>query len=479
MTRSQAVLAIDQGTSGTKAIVVTPDGQVLGSANAGVRPSYGPDGSVEQDPHELLESVIDAGRRALDDAGVRVDAIGLANQGETVLAWDPSTGEPIGPALVWQDRRSQGVCDRLAEGAAELESISGLPLDPYFAAPKMAWLREHRTRDGVVTTSDAWLVHRLTGEFVTDASTASRTMLLDLASTDWSDRALEVFGLAREALPRVVDCAEVVGETRAFGAATPLSGLMVDQQAALLAHDCRTRGATKCTYGTGAFLLTNTGDRPHRGGGGLVPSVAWRLGGTPTYCVDGQVYTVSSAVRWLVDMGIVPGAEQLDDVGDTVASAGSVTFVPAFAGLAAPWWRGDVKASLAGLGLDTNAGHVVRALFEGIAAQVAAMVDAAGVAAGSALTHLQVDGGLTQSRLLMQTQADLLQIPVEVYGSGDATAHGVAVAARMGFDATDVAVPTRWQRSTVFDPVMSADHARAIRARHERAVAAILEAGPS
>ena len=472
---AQAVLAIDQGTSGTKAIVVDPEGQVLGSASTTVRPVYGPDGSVEQDPDELLDSVIGAGRLALDRAGVRVDAVGLANQGETVLAWDRSTGEALGNALVWQDRRSQSVCDRLASSAAELSDISALPLDPYFAAPKMAWIREHRTTDGVVTTSDVWLVHRLTGEFVTDASTASRTMLLDLERTDWSERALEVFALTRDQQPRVVDCAEVIGETTAFGGSVPVSGLMVDQQAALLAHDCRSVGATKCTYGTGAFLLTNTGTRPHRDRGGLVASVAWRFNGVPTYCVDGQVYTVSSAVRWLIDMGVLASPESLDTVARRVDDAGSVTFVPSFAGLAAPWWRGDVKASLSGLGLDTSPGHVVRALFDGIGAQVAAMVDAAAVAAGNPLTHLQVDGGLTQSRLLMQTQADLLQIPVEVYGSSDATAHGVAVAARMGVDATTVSVPTRWQRATVYEPLMSADQAHEIRARHDRAVARLLE----
>jgi glycerol kinase len=202
--------------------------------------------------------------------------------------------------------------------------------------------------------------------------------------------------------------------------------------------------------------------------------VAWRFDSTPTYCVDGQVYTVSSAVRWLIDMGIVASAEELDVVAARVDNAGSVSFVPAFAGLAAPWWRSDVKASLSGLGLDSNAGHVVRALFEGIAAQVAAMVDAAGIAAGAPLTHLQVDGGLTQSRLLMQTQADLLQIPVEVYGSSDATAHGVAIAARMGIDGASVAVPARWQRSTVYEPIMHPDLAGAIRERHDRSVARML-----
>ncbi|WP_030574456.1 FGGY family carbohydrate kinase [Streptomyces aureocirculatus] len=474
------VLAVDQGTSGTKALVVCPERGVIGSGGAPVRPRYLPGGHVEVAPDELLSSVVDAGRAALADAGEPVAAVGLANQGETVLAWDPATGEPLTDALVWQDRRAEPLCAELAAHADELKALTGLPLDPYFAAPKMAWVRRHLTRSGVVTTSDAWLVHRLTGAFVTDAATAGRTQLLDLDSVTWSERALDVFGLTGEPLPRVVDAAEEIGTTTAFGAEIPLTGLLVDQQAALLAQDVTEPGSAKCTYGTGAFLLAQTGSRPRRGDSGLVTCVAWRLGGSSSYCLDGQVYTAASAVRWLTDLGVIGGARDIDPIGSAVPDAGGVAFVPALAGLAAPWWRGDLRGSLTGLGLDTTAGHLVRALCEGIAAQVAELADAAADDLGEPLRTLRVDGGLTRSELLMQTQADLLQLPVEVSAMADVTALGVAAVARLGLDPRlglrDV-VPD-WRPAAVYEPRIGPDEAAARRAGFRAQVAALLERRP-
>ncbi|MFE2385955.1 FGGY family carbohydrate kinase, partial [Streptomyces misionensis] len=322
------VLAVDQGTSGTKALVVCPERGVLGTGYAEVRPRHRPGGLVEADPEELYGSVLAAGRRALAEAGTDVVALGLANQGETVLAWDPDTGRPLTDALVWQDRRAQTVCAELSGHAEELRQLTGLPLDPYFAAPKMAWIRRHLTREGVVTTSDAWLVHRLTGAFVTDAATAGRTQLLDLDRVRWSSRALDLYGLAGEHLPEITDVAQPVGTTRAFGPKIPLTGLIVDQQAALLAQRLTAPGAAKCTYGTGAFLLAHTGERPRRGGSGLVSCVAWRLAGTTSYCLDGQVYTAASAVHWLAGLGVIGSAADLDPVGGTVPDSGGDTFVP-------------------------------------------------------------------------------------------------------------------------------------------------------
>ncbi|WP_405386730.1 FGGY family carbohydrate kinase [Streptomyces sp. NBC_01102] len=448
------VLAIDQGTSGTKALVICPERGVIGSGSAPVRPRYASGGVVEADPAELLGSVLDAGRQALDEAGEPVAAVGLANQGETVLAWDPATGLPLTDAVVWQDRRAEALCAELAEHGKELKQLTGLPLDPYFAAPKMAWIRRELTREGVVTTSDSWLVHRLTGAFVTDAATAGRTQLLDLHDTDWSPRALEIFGLSDERLPAVVDCAGPVGTTTAFGGDIPLTGLLVDQQAALLAQNALEPGNAKCTYGTGAFLLAQTGTRPSTGSSGLVSCVAWRLGGHTNYCLDGQVYTAASAVRWLTDLGVISGAADLDPVGSGVPDSGGVTFVPALAGLAAPWWRGDLRGSVTGLGLDTTAGHLVRALCEGIAAQVVALTEAAAADLGSPLTALRVDGGLTRSALLMQTQADLLQRPVEVSALPDVTALGAGAVARLGLDPRlDVRHATpEWKPSAVYEP---------------------------
>ncbi|MEU6994189.1 FGGY family carbohydrate kinase [Streptomyces sp. NPDC046465] len=474
------VLAVDQGTSGTKALVVCPERGVLGTGAAQVRPRFLPGGLVEVDPAELFASVVDAGRRALADAGEPVAAIGLANQGETVLAWDPDTGEPLTDALVWQDRRAESVCAELAEHADELRRLTGLPLDPYFAAPKMAWIRRHRTRQGVVTTSDAWLVHRLTGAYVTDAATAGRTQLLDLDDVQWSPRALELYGLEAERLPRIVDAAGPVGTTTAFGPELPVTGLLVDQQAALLGQDVTASGSAKCTYGTGAFLLAQTGDRPRRGPSGLVSCVAWRLAGRSSYCLDGQVYTVASAVRWLTDLGVIAGAEEIDPVGSAVPDAGGVTFVPALAGLAAPWWRGDVRGSLTGLGLDTAAGHLVRALCEGVCAQVVALADAVAADLGEPLTSLRVDGGLTRSALLMQTQADLLQLPVEVSALPDVTALGAAAVARIGLDPSLTvadAVP-KWRPAAVYEPRIDADAAAERLAGFRTAVTALLERTP-
>ncbi|GHH51231.1 FGGY family carbohydrate kinase [Streptomyces candidus] len=466
------VLAVDQGTSGTKALVVCPERGVIGTGEAAVHPRYLPGGRVEVAPAELYASVVEAGRKALAAAGEPVAAVGLANQGETVLAWDPATGEPHTEALVWQDRRAGALCEELRAHAEQLSHLTGLPLDPYFAAPKMAWIRRHLTRVGVVTTSDAWLVHRLTGAFVTDTATAGRTQLLDLDRGAWSPAALDVFGLGDERLPDVVDSDVCVGTTRAFGPGIPLTGLLVDQQAALFAQGATEAGAVKCTYGTGAFLLAQAGGRPVRPSSGLVGCVAWRLRRRTSYCLDGQVYTAASAVRWLTDLGVIAGAHDLDRVGGSVPDSGGVTFVPALAGLAAPWWRSDARGSLTGLGLDTGAGHLVRALCEGIAAQVAELVDAVGEDLGARPAVLRVDGGLTRSALLMQAQADLLQLPVEVAEMPDATARGVAAVARLGLDArldvTDV-VPVH-RASAVYEPRIGQGEARERRERFRDAV---------
>ena len=460
------VLAIDQGTSATKALLVGPGAEVLGRGEVPVRTrSVGADG-VEADPEELFESVVAAGRQALAAAGgAGADAVALANQGETVLAWDRRTGRPLSPAIVWQDRRASGVCARLAGRSAELTAITGLPLDPYFAAPKMTWLRENLAQPisgaGTVTTTDTWLLARLGTGYVTDAATASRTLLLDLDRAVWSQTACAAFGLDPAALPEVADCAGVVGETPVFGPSLPVAGIAVDQQAALLAEGCLAAGDAKCTYGTGAFLLVTTGTRAARSGSGLSTSVAWRLGGAVTYCLDGQVYTAGSALRWLTGAGVLREPGELDAVGGTVPDAGGLTFVPALAGLGAPYWAPGARGLLTGLHLGSSRGHIARAVAEGIAASVALLVSAAVADLGRPLTALRADGGLTRSRLLMQAQADLLQMPVLVCRSADATALGVAALARLGTgDAASAAeaVGTA-EAETVVEPSVTADQA--------------------
>ena len=449
------VLAIDQGTSATKALLVGPDAEVLGRGEVPVRTrSVGADG-VETDPEELFASVVEAGAQALA-AGGPAHAVALANQGETVLAWDRATGTPLSPAIVWQDRRSAGVCGRLADQAAELSAISGLPLDPYFAAPKMTWLRENLTTAGTVTTTDTWLLHRLGAGYVTDAATASRTMLLDLDAVTWSDRACAAFGLEAAALPAVADCAGFAGETTAFGPALPITGIAVDQQAALLAEGCLAAGDAKCTYGTGAFLLVTTGPAAVRSGSGLSASVAWRLGGATTYCLDGQVYTAGSALRWLTEIGVLGAPADLDAVGETVPDAGGVIFVPALAGLGAPHWEPGARGLFTGLHLGAGRGQLARATAEGIAASVTLLARAAAGDLEAPLTSLRVDGGLTRSRLLMQAQADLLQLPVLICRAADATALGVAALARLGVGEAPLGPA---EVETIIEPAITADEA--------------------
>jgi glycerol kinase len=471
------ILAIDQGTSATKAIVVDDGGCVRSIAEVALRPDYLPGGGVEQDPQALLDSVITAGRTALAEAGLPVGAVALANQGETVLAWDRATGEPRSPAIVWQDRRAESICSELSTAAHVVRSRTGLVLDPYFSAPKMAWIRRNLTDSGVVTTTDAWLVHRLCGAFVTDSATASRSLLTDLDRGQWDDELLNLFGLAGEALPEIVGCDEIVGTTDVFGPRLPVAGLIVDQQAALLAESCLEPGSAKCTYGTGAFLLAQLGDDPARSSSGLTTSVAWRFRGRTSYCVDGQVYTAAAAVRWASELGLVESAEHLD--ATAAASSEGALCVPALAGLAAPWWDSGATASFTGMTLSTGRGQLVRALLEGIAAQVAGLAELIAADLGQPLTRLRVDGGLTRSRVLMQAQADLAQIPIDVYPSSHATALGAAACARLALDSTidPAAAVGEWVPQHTYEPRWPADHAAEFLARWKRAADAALS-GP-
>jgi len=367
--------------------------------------------------------------------------------------------------VVWQDGRSKTVTDRLAasaDGVAdEVATRTGLVLDPYFSAPKMRWIRDEWTTDGVVTTTDAWLVHRLCGAYVTDSSTASRSLALAVDEVRWDGGLLDLFGLGGEDLPRVVASDEVVGTTTVFGPEIPVAGLIVDQQAALLAQSCLEAGSAKCTYGTGAFLLANVGERAVRSTTGLTTSVAWTLRDRTAYCLDGQVYTAASAVRWLVDLGVLEKATDVDGVA--AAEPGGVLCVPSFAGAAAPWWRSDATASLTGLTLASGRAEVVRAVLDGIAAQVAVLMGSVEGDLGRSLSVLRVDGGLTHSRVLMQAQSDLAQTPVELYPGAHATALGAAAAARLALDPGLSAAEAvgAWQPERVYTPDWSTDRATA------------------
>ncbi|MEP7203121.1 MAG: FGGY family carbohydrate kinase [Ilumatobacteraceae bacterium] len=472
------VLAIDQGTSATKAVVVGDDGTVLSLAEAPIQIRASSDGAVELDPEELWASVIAAGAEALVDAGSpSLDAIGLANQGETVMAWDRTTGTPRGPAIVWQDRRAEVICERLRDHSALLAEHTGLELDPYFVAPKIVWLREQIGGEPTITTTDAWMLHRMCGVFATDIATAGRSLLLELDTGEWSQRACEIFGIDHAALPTVVGNAQPLGDCSIFGGLVPVTGTCVDQQAALYAEHCRESGEAKCTYGTGAFMLACTGERPTRSSNGLVGCPAWKLGEEITYCLDGQVYTVGSAIAWLIDMGIIAEPADLDRVGATVDGTGGVTFVPALAGLAAPYWKPQARAAFTGLTLGTERGHLVRAAIEGVVAQVALLAQAAGNDLGAPLTRLRVDGGLTRSTLLLQIQADLLQAPVEVYPSPHATALGVAAFADLGANPTALAHVNAdaWRPDLIVEPRIGGDEATERLASWQRVAAATMD----
>jgi glycerol kinase len=475
------VLAIDQGTSATKALVVADGGRVLGEASAPVHPQAGPGGAVEQDPQELLHSIVTAGRAALDAAGEPVDAVGVGNQGETVLRWDRATGRPLGPALSWQDRRAVTVTQELAEHGDRVTEITGLPLDPYFAAPKMAWLRRRDGREGVVSGVDAWLNHQLTGAFVTDVSTASRFLLLDLERLEWSEEVCALFGLDPAEQPEILDCDAPVGETSAFGPALPVTGLAVDQQAALFAESCFAAGEAKCTYGTGAFILANAGERTPRSASRLAACVAWRVRDATSYCLDGQVYTAGSAVTWLEQLELIREAADIDRVAGEAATDGrEAVFVPSLAGLGAPFWAPEARGGWVGLSLATRRADLVRAVAFGIAAQVAVLGRAMADDLGRPLERLRVDGGLSRSAVLMQAQADLLQVPVERYPSADATALGVGALARLGAGAaaTEAEAVGDWTPAGTFEPRMAPGEA-AERLERWRAAAAALAALPA
>lgn len=462
------VLAIDQGTSATKAVVVDAEGNIHGVAQVPVQVVSDRYGAVEVDPEELLQSVIDAGHQALAAcSNPRLSAVGLANQGETIVAWSRRTGKAQHNAIVWQDRRSVDVCRAIGVRAGEIERITGMKVDPYFVAPKIAWLApqlKNATVDTVITTSDVWLLHQLCGSFSTDVSTASRTLLTDLDSLQWSTKCADIFGIDLSRLPGIHDNDAVLGTTNHFGGDVPVVGTCVDQQAALFAEGCHAIGEMKCTYGTGAFLLANAGKTPRRSISGLTPCVAWRIAGETSWCLDGQVYTAGSAVSWLMEIGVLNSPEEIEQLCATVSDSNGVTFVPALAGLAAPWWRPKATGSLVGLTMSTKKAHIVRATLVGIAAQIALLARAAAMDLDRSIQVLKVDGGLTQSSTLLQIQADLAQCLVQPYPSPHATALGIAEISLHAVNALnrDDHLVSTMRSPDPIEPIISSDEAESI-----------------
>lgn len=470
-----AVLALDQGTSQNKALVVRPDGSVAASCEVRVSSRYiGSDG-VETNPEEMWSSLIAAANRAIEAGGERIEAVSLANQGESVLAWNPSTGEPSSAVIGWQDRRSGEVCQRLSAHKELVHNLTGLELDPYFSAPKMSWLSTKVGSGDVMTTTDSWILYRLCGEYVTDIATASRTLLMDLRCGEWSEDLCRIFGVNPVDLPSIVENTTVIGTTSMFGAEVPIVGLAVDQQAALFGQHCLYPGEAKCTFGTGAFLLVNIGTEVLDLGNSLSTSVAWRHAGITTYCVDGQVYTAGAALDWLVRVSLLKDYEEIDvALGE---SHNREVFLPALAGLAAPYWMPKVRAGFVGLSMDTDRYSLVAAVVEGIASNVATLAKDVESNLGAPLKLLRCDGGMTRSAGFMQLQADLLGVPVEVSSTPHATALGVAAMGRLGLGETPTpeAAMSEIYSSSAYQPMMPQDEAEERLARFARALNVMID----
>jgi glycerol kinase len=443
-TTGKVVLALDTGTTSGRALVIDASGVVLASAQQEVGLSTPRPGWVEQDAEELWQAQLATAREALERAGVAASAvagIGIANQRETTVIWDRATSVPVAPAIVWQDRRTADHCEELRGAGAEalVRRRTGLLLDPYFSGTKVRWLLDNvpgvreRAEAGELAfgTVDTWMAWRLSGgrTHVTDASNASRTLLYDIRTGAWDDELLELFGVPRALLPEVVDSSGVAGESdpALLGAAVPIAGMAGDQQAALFGQACTSRGMIKVTYGTGCFLLLHTGDEPAAAPPGLVSTVALQLGGRRTYALEGSVFIGGAAVQWLRDgLGVVASGAEATALAQTVSSSDGVVFVPALAGLGAPYWDPYARGGIFGLTRGTTSAHIARATLEGIAFQVADLYQAEADGAGVSPAEVRADGGAAASDLLLQFQADLLGVPVTRAGQPEATAFGAA-----------------------------------------------------
>ena len=459
-----AVLAIDAGTTGVTALVVDEDGAVVARGYEEFAQHFPRPGWVEHAPEEIWQAVLGACRTVL--AGRSVTCVGLAVQRETAVLWDRRTLAAPRRAIVWQDRRTTGVCERLERAGPRVAELTGLRLDPYFTATKLAWLAEHDPQawEGVtagttaVGTVDAYLVARLTGgaRHVTDAGNASRTLLLDLRTGQWSDELCELFGVPRAALPEVVPSYGEVGRTdpAAFlGLDLPVAGIAGDQQAALFGQGCYTPGRSKCTYGTGSFVLVNTGDTPVLSDR-LLTTVAWmRPDGSLVYALEGAVFVTGAAVQWLRDgLQVIGSAAEVESLARTVSDSGGVVFVPALTGLGAPHWDPDARGTVLGITRGTTRAHLARATLEGIAHEVRDVVDAITDEAGLALPSLQVDGGAAANDLLCQLQADQLGVPVQRPRVLETTALGAAYLAGLGTGVWDVGQDPPWHLDRQFEP---------------------------
>jgi glycerol kinase len=473
------LLAIDQGTTGTTAVVVGEDGRIAGRGYAEFAQHYPQSGWVEHDPEDLWRSSVDVAGQAIADAGVSAGdlaGLGITNQRETTLCWDRVTGRPVAPAIVWQDRRTAGIARRLAENGGEdlIRRKTGLLPDAYFAGTKMRWLLDNvdslrgRAESGEVCfgTVDSWLVWRLTGGevFSTDVTNASRTLLMDLESLAWDGELLDHVGVPEAALPTIAPSAGIVGETRPddfHGLRLPIAGILGDQQAALFAQACFEPGQVKNTYGTGSFLLMNTGTTPFTEQRRLLTTVAVGFADQPTeYALEGSILVTGSAVQWLRDeLGIIEAAAETEALARSVDSTDDLWFVPALTGLGAPYWDPDARGTILGISRGSSRAHIVRATLESIAYQSADVVAAFVEESGQPVDELRADGGAAANGWLMQFQADVLGIPVDVPESIETTSLGSAYLAGLvtGVWSDRDELQRRRRTARRYEPAMSDD----------------------
>ncbi len=484
------VLALDQGTTSSRALVFDDQGAVRAVARRELPALYPHPGWVEQDPETLWATQLAAAREALQGAGImaaEVVAIGITNQRETTVLWERASGRPLANAIVWQDRRTAPHCERLRAAGREplFQSRTGLVLDAYFSGTKVAWLLDHvpgaraRAERGELAfgTVDAWLAWKLTGgrAHITDASNASRTLLYDQRARHRSQELLGALGVPAALLPRVVDSSGVVAETDAglLGAPIPLAGMAGDQQAALFGQRCVRPGMVKNTYGTGCFLLMHTGEHPVSSASRLVSTVAWQRDGRAEYALEGSVFVAGAAVQWLRDgLGLISSAAEVEGLAASVPDNGGVSFVPAFTGLGAPHWDPHARGTLCGITRGTTRGHIARATLEAIALQTADMVSAMGADTGLAIPELRVDGGASANGLLMQLQADLLGVPVVKAANAESTALGAALLAGQGVGLwrDGEALDACWRAGRRFEPAMPENRVAALRSQWDRAL---------
>ncbi|MBV9081149.1 MAG: glycerol kinase GlpK [Acidobacteriaceae bacterium] len=486
--RPRYILALDQGTTSSRALVFAQDGSVKGSAQRAFRQIYPAPGWVEHDPVEIWSSQIGVATEALTEAGAAADAvaaIGITNQRETTLLWDRTTGHPIHNAIVWQDRRTSGFCDRLREQGHEalIQQKTGLIIDAYFSASKIRWLLDNvpgarqRAERGELAfgTIDTWLIWHLTNgrTHVTDVTNASRTMLFNIHEQTWDPELLELLDIPASLLPDVVDSSGICGETTGVLNGIAIAGIAGDQQAALFGQMCMRPGMVKCTYGTGSFMLLNTGQEAMASQNRLLTTVAWRIGGRTTYALEGSIFIAGAVVQWLRDeLQIIRHAAEIEALAASVPDSAGAYLVPAFAGLGAPHWDQYARGVLVGLTRGTNRAHIARAALEAIAFQVADVVAAMQSDSGVPIQELRVDGGAARNDLLMQMQADLLGVRVTRPSNPETTVLGATYLAGLavGYWPDQKTIARQWTANQRFEPAMTEHDRSARRARWSRAV---------